>query len=274
MARQVKPTLNAAPVVAPVAENIVTPVKEKVVKAKKPKVEVASVSTPSVVDVTKVVVPVTDLSTTEVVVPSETDGNILEQSTELLAKLQQVGNLISAIKVEYRALEKKWQRELKTALELVELAKRESSLEVGVAAFPEVHPESPSMQHDAEVLRLKQDSGATFAMTQLFFTAEAYVRLVDEAKKAGSQMPIVPGLMPISNSAKVLRMAEMSGAALPVELLAKLEGASELEAKKIGMDYSVKLANDLLQAGAPGLHIFTLNYSKAALEVARGCGLA
>jgi methylenetetrahydrofolate reductase (NADPH) len=69
-------------------------------------------------------------------------------------------------------------------------------------------------------------------------------------------------------------MAEMSGAALPVDLLAKLEGASELEAKKIGMDYSVKLANDLLQAGAPGLHIFTLNYSKAALEVARGCGLA
>ena len=164
--------------------------------------------------------------------------------------------------------------ELKTALELVELAKRESSLEVGVAAFPEVHPESPSMQHDAEVLKLKQDAGATFAMTQLFFTVEAYVRLIDEAKQAGNQMPIVPGLMPISNSAKVLRMAEMSGASVPTELLAKLEGATELEAKKIGLDYSVKLANDLLQAGAPGLHIFTLNFSKAALEVARGCGLA
>ena len=87
-------------------------------------------------------------------------------------------------------------------------------------------------------------------------------------------MPIVPGLMPISNAAKVLRMAQMSGADVPPDLLEKLENASESEARVIGMDYSVKLANDLLNAGAPGLHIFTLNYSKAALEVARGCGLA
>jgi methylenetetrahydrofolate reductase (NADPH) len=130
------------------------------------------------------------------------------------------------------------------------------------------------MQHDAEVLKLKQDAGATFAMTQLFFTVEAYLRLVEQAKAAGSEMPIVPGLMPISNSAKVLRMAAMSGAAVPADLLAGLENASETDAKKIGMDYSIKLANDLLQVGAPGLHIFTLNFSKAALEVARGCGLA
>lgn len=164
--------------------------------------------------------------------------------------------------------------ELKTALDLVKLARAETSLEVGVAAFPEVHPESPSMQHDAEVLKLKQDAGATFAMTQLFFTVEAYLRLVEQAKAAGSEMPIVPGLMPISNSAKVLRMAAMSGAAVPADLLAGLENASETDAKKIGMDYSIKLANDLLQVGAPGLHIFTLNFSKAALEVARGCGLA
>jgi methylenetetrahydrofolate reductase (NADPH) len=164
--------------------------------------------------------------------------------------------------------------ELKTALDLVKLARAETSLEVGVAAFPEVHPESPSMQHDAQVLKLKQDAGATFAMTQLFFTVEAYLRLVEQAKTAGSEMPIVPGLMPISNAAKVLRMAAMSGAAVPKELLASLESASEIDAKKIGMDYSIKLANELLQVGAPGLHIFTLNFSRAALEVARGCGLA
>lgn len=164
--------------------------------------------------------------------------------------------------------------ELKTALDLVKLARAESSLEVGVAAFPEVHPESPSMRHDAEVLRLKEQAGASFAMTQLFFSVEAYLRLVDEAKSHGSQLPIVPGLMPISNAAKVLRMAEMSGAQVPADLLASLENASEVEAKKIGMDYSVQLANNLLGAGAPGLHIFTLNYSKAALEVAKGCGLA
>lgn len=164
--------------------------------------------------------------------------------------------------------------EMKTALDLVNLTRSVSSLEIGVAAFPEVHPESPSMQHDAEVLRLKQDAGASFAMTQLFFSVEAYLRLIRAADQAGSRMPIVPGLMPISNAAKVLRMAQMSGAEVPRQLLEKLENATESDARQIGMDYSIRLANDLLEAGAPGLHVFTLNYSKAALEVARGCGLA
>jgi len=131
MARQVKTTLNTAPATAstpvPVTENVTAPVKEKVVKAKKSKVEVASVPTPNAVDLTSAApVAVAELSTTDVVVPSETDGNILEQSTELLAKLQQVGNLISAIKVEYRALEKKWQRELKTAQKQSSKRKRKS----------------------------------------------------------------------------------------------------------------------------------------------------
>ena len=129
MARQVKTTLNTTPAPTPVVENVATPIKEKVVKAKKPKVEVAPASaTTSKVAEASSVTPVVDVAaaTTEVVVPSETDGNILEQSTELLAKLQQVGNLISAIKVEYRALEKKWQRELKTAQKQSSKRKRKS----------------------------------------------------------------------------------------------------------------------------------------------------
>ena len=164
--------------------------------------------------------------------------------------------------------------ELKTAIELVELVRAESSLEVGVAAFPEKHPESPSLQHDADVLALKQKAGASYAMTQLFFTVDAYLELQQKASLAGTSLPIIPGVMPISNAAKVLRMAEMSGAAVPGDLLAKLQNADEHEARIIGMDYSVQLANDLLAAGAPGLHIFTLNFSKAAIEVAKGCGLA
>lgn len=164
--------------------------------------------------------------------------------------------------------------ELKTAIELVEIVRAESSLEVGVAAFPEKHPESPSLQHDAEVLTLKQNAGASYAMTQLFFTVDAYLELKQKAALAGTSLPIIPGVMPISNAAKVLRMAEMSGAAVPSDLLARLQNADEQEARIIGMDYSVQLANDLLAAGAPGLHIFTLNFSKAALEVAKGCGLA
>jgi methylenetetrahydrofolate reductase (NADPH) len=161
---------------------------------------------------------------------------------------------------------------LPTALDLLELIREVSSLDVGVSAFPEVHPESPDMAHDVRVLKLKQDAGASFAMTQLFFTVEAYVELVTTARAAGVTIPIVPGLMPISNAAKVLRMAEMSGAAVPAELQRKLLEADEVQARVIGMDYTVQLGADLLAAGAPGLHIFTLNYSKAALEIASAVG--
>ncbi len=163
--------------------------------------------------------------------------------------------------------------ELKTALDLVNLVIAETDLEVGVAAFPEGHPESPNLAHDAKVLGLKQAVGAKYAMTQLFFTVEAYTDLVATSRAAGATMPIIPGLMPIGNAAKVVRMAEMSGAKLPVELLKKLDGADEATARIIGMEYSIKLAQDLIAAGAPGLHLFALNFSKAALEVARGAGL-
>lgn len=163
--------------------------------------------------------------------------------------------------------------ELKTALDLVELVRNETDLEIGVAAFPEVHPESPDLQHDAKVLALKQSAGASYAMTQLFFSVEAYVRLVEASKAAGATLPIVPGVMPISNAARVLRMAEMSGASVPQELMHALQSANEDEARKIGMEYSIQLSRDLIAAGAPGLHIFTLNLAKAALEVASGAGL-
>jgi methylenetetrahydrofolate reductase (NADPH) len=163
--------------------------------------------------------------------------------------------------------------ELKTALDLVSLVRNETDLEIGVAAFPEVHPESPNMQHDAQVLALKQSAGASYAMTQLFFTVEAYLELVEAAKQAGSTMPIVPGVMPITNAARIMRMADMSHAKIPNELLAQLENASEEQARVIGMDYTIELTQGLISAGAPGVHIFSLNLAKAALEVARGAGL-
>ena len=86
-------------------------------------------------------------------------------------------------------------------------------------------------------------------------------------------MPIVPGLMPINNAKQVIRLAGMSGAAIPTDLLAQLEAADEAEARRIGMRFTIDLGAQLLEAGAPGLHIFTLNQSIAALELARGIGL-
>ena len=165
------------------------------------------------------------------------------------------------------------QGQLKTALELVNLAREASSLEVGVGAFPEVHPESPDMAHDTKVLALKQGAGASFAITQLFFSLDAYLALRKSADDAGATMPIVPGLMPINNAKQVVRMAAMSGASIPAQLLTQLEDANEADARRIGMDFTINLGTELLKVGAPGLHIFTLNQSVAALELARGIGL-
>lgn len=163
--------------------------------------------------------------------------------------------------------------ELKTALELVQMVDEFTTLEVGVAAFPEVHPESPNMEHDSQVLALKQSAGATFAVTQLFFSVQAYTKLVASARAAGATLPIVPGVMPISNAKQVVRMAELSGAEIPADLLAKFDAADEVQAREIGMRYSTQLAIDLVAAGAPGIHIFTLNHHAAAIELARGAGL-
>ena len=94
------------------------------------------------------------------------------------------------------------------------------------------------------------------------------------ASAAGWDLPIVPGVMPIANAKQVLRMAELSGAVIPAALLQSLESAKDdAEAREIGMRYSTQLAVELLAAGAPGIHIFTLNHDAAALELARGAGL-
>lgn len=163
--------------------------------------------------------------------------------------------------------------ELKTALELVDLVREVSSLEVGVAAFPEGHSESADLAHDARVLQMKQAAGAAYAVTQLFFGVDYYTNMVAQAAAVGATLPIVPGLLPVSNAKQLLRMAQMSGAAVPIELAHQLETSDEATARRIGMDYTIALGKQLLAQGAPGLHIFTLNKSEAALELAAGVGL-
>jgi methylenetetrahydrofolate reductase (NADPH) len=161
------------------------------------------------------------------------------------------------------------------AIDLVNFAKGRSGLEIGVAAFPEKHPESPSFSFDAEILSKKVDAGASFGMTQLFFTAKAYFDLLERNRGVGIEIPIVPGVMPISNAKQVLRMAQMSGAAVPADLETELLNADdEHSAREVGMAFSAKLVRDLVAGGAPGVHIFTLNQSRAAIELARASGLA
>jgi methylenetetrahydrofolate reductase (NADPH) len=161
------------------------------------------------------------------------------------------------------------------ASDLVEQVKQFTTFDVGVAAFPEKHPESLSLADDIKILKMKQDTGASFAMTQLFFEVTAYSALVERARAAGVTIPIIPGVMPFENVRQVLRMAQMSGARVPQELENKFQRASTDEAaRQIGMDFSKELVTDLLRVGAPGIHIFTLNQHRATMELVDSANLA
>ncbi|NYG56250.1 methylenetetrahydrofolate reductase [NAD(P)H] [Nocardioides perillae] len=157
---------------------------------------------------------------------------------------------------------------LSHAVELVELCHEVGDFSVGVAAFPEKHPGSESLEHDAQVLAAKARAGADFAVTQLFFRASDYAELVDRAAAAGCDIPVLPGIMPITNLRQVTRMAELSGAEVPASLLARFEGLTDpADVRREGVRIATELCEELLAAGAPGLHFFTLNRSRATLEI-------
>lgn len=161
------------------------------------------------------------------------------------------------------------------AVELVNLLARTGDFSVGVAAFPEGHPESPGLEHDARVLASKQQAGASFAITQLFFRVSDYVRMVDMAAQAGCTMPIIPGIMPVTNVSQIERFAALSGAVFPVELADRFERiAGDDEAVlALGVEVAAQICEELLDAGAPGLHFYTLNRSRSTIEVYQALGL-
>lgn len=139
---------------------------------------------------------------------------------------------------------------------------------IGVAAYPHRHPESPTRQHDIEVLVSKERSGADFAITQVFFEAAQYTDLVQRARATGVQMPIVPGFLPITQVRRLTRLSELSGVPVPRDLLHALEIAtSDAERRRIGLRFTVDLAREVLDQGAPGLHLFTFNQHADALDV-------
>jgi methylenetetrahydrofolate reductase (NADPH) len=154
------------------------------------------------------------------------------------------------------------------ASELVELAHGLGGFSIGVAAFPEAHPSAASKDADARVLVAKADAGAEFAVTQLFFRASDYAGLVDRVRDLGSDIPILPGIMPITNLGQVTRMAELSGAALPDEVASRFAGLTDpADVRRVGVQVATELCEQVLDLGAPGLHFFTLNRSRATLEI-------
>jgi len=164
---------------------------------------------------------------------------------------------------------------LQHADELVELVKSLGNFTVGVAAFPEGHPSSPDLDTDARVLAAKQDAGAEFAVTQFFFRARDYADLLERASAHGVTMPIIPGLMPVTNVAQIARFAELSGAAFPPELAARFEVVKNDDdaVRKLGVEIAVEISNELLDMGAPGLHFYTLNRSTSTVQVYEALGL-
>lgn len=155
------------------------------------------------------------------------------------------------------------------AIELVELAHAQGDLSIGVAAFPEGHPDASDLEADADVLVAKARAGAEFAITQLFFRSSDYTSLVERVRARGCDIPIVPGIMPILNYGQVSRMAELSGAGIPAEVLAYIEPVADdkAEVRRRGIELATQLCRDVLAAGAPGLHFITLNRSKASREI-------
>lgn len=164
---------------------------------------------------------------------------------------------------------------LEHADELVALIRSLGDFSIGVAAFPEGHPESASLDDDARVLAAKQRAGAEFAITQFLFTAADYGRLCDRAAHFGCTMPIVPGIMPVTNVAQIERFAALSGAAFPPELAARFALVKDDPdaVQRLGVEVAVDLSRDLLAMGAPGLHFYTLNRSTSTREVYEALGL-
>lgn len=155
------------------------------------------------------------------------------------------------------------------ACELVAFIKDHYDADVGVAAFPEGHVDAESLEQDAQVLKAKQDAGAEFAVTEMVLRADDYFSLVERARALGVDMPIIPGIMPILNLGSMNRMVELSGREMPDEVRSRIEPLADTPdlLRAEGIRISTELCEALLAGGAPGLHFYTLNFSRATREI-------
>jgi methylenetetrahydrofolate reductase (NADPH) len=167
--------------------------------------------------------------------------------------------------------------EFRYASDLVGFIRAETGghFHIEVAAYPEMHPQARSPQADLAAYALKVKAGASSAITQMVFNADAYFRFVDDARALGADVPVVPGIMPITNAGNIIRFADGCGAEIPRWMRLRLQGFGDDTAsiKAFGLDVITALCDDLRSAGVPGLHFYTMNQSEATLEICRRLGL-
>jgi len=168
--------------------------------------------------------------------------------------------------------------EFQYASDLVAFIRAETGrhFHIEVAAYPEMHPQARSPEADLKALAAKVRAGADSAITQYFFNADAYFRFVDEARRAGLAVPVVPGIMPILGSTQLLRFSDACGAEVPRWLRLRLQGFGDDVAslRAFGLDVVTRLCEQLVAGGAPALHFYTMNQSAATLQLCRRLGRA
>ena len=160
-------------------------------------------------------------------------------------------------------------QEFQHASDLIALAKSKNQYCIGAAGYPEKHPESIDVETDLKWLKNKVDQGADFIITQMFFDNEYYFKFVSEARKMGITARIIPGIMPITNFKQIQKFSEMCGAVIPDKIVSVLEPIQNDKNTlyQTGVDLAVEQCIDLLKRGAPGLHFYTLNKSRATIDI-------
>ncbi|KQV91549.1 methylenetetrahydrofolate reductase [Rhizobacter sp. Root1221] len=166
--------------------------------------------------------------------------------------------------------------EFRYASDLVAFIRAETGdhFHIEVAAYPEMHPQAKSPQADLQAYAAKVHAGANSAITQLFFNADAYFRFLDEARKLGADVPVVPGVMPITNASGLIRFADNTGAEIPRWIRLRLQSyGDDVESiKAFGLDVVTDLCERLRAGGAPGVHLYTMNQSGASLALFKRLG--
>jgi len=160
------------------------------------------------------------------------------------------------------------------AKDLMHLAASFGSFSIGVAVYPEGHPESPGLEMDMVYTKQKIEAGADFAITQMFFGNHFFYSFMERAEKVGISIPMIPGIMPITEIAKIKMFSEMCGATLPASLVERMEKAtSKEEVRKMGIDFATRQCEDLLANGVRYLHFYTLNRAETVQEILHNLAL-